>query len=66
MGDRSARRVSRRTLLLGASATAIVGVAGAFAGVETGVLPGRPSVDRALGLGEVDIPVPSGDVGPVT
>jgi hypothetical protein len=59
-------RPSRRTVLLGAGGVAVAGVVGAFAGVESGVLPGRPSVDRALGLGEVDVPVPSGDVGPVT
>jgi hypothetical protein len=52
-------------LLAGGGAVAGV-LAAAFAGVETGVLPGRPSVDRALGLGEVDVPAPSGDVGPVT
>lgn len=60
------RKVSRRTVLLAGGGTAVVALAGAFAGVETGVLPGRPSVDRALGLGEVDVPVPSGDVDPVT
>jgi hypothetical protein len=62
----SSGRPSRRTLLLGGGGLAVAGVVAAFAGVETGVLPGRPSVDRALGLGEVDGPVPSGDVGPVT
>jgi S-formylglutathione hydrolase FrmB len=67
MGPGTGRRdVSRRTLLLGAGGVALAAVAGAFAGVETGVLPGRPNVDRALGLGEVDVPVPSGDVGPVS
>lgn len=41
-----------------------VGALGAL-GVETGVLPGKPGLDRALGLGEVAGPVPSGTVGPV-
>jgi hypothetical protein len=44
---------------------AAAALAGAFAGVETGLLPGRPSVDPVLGRGEVDVPVPGGDVGPV-
>lgn len=60
------RTLSRRTLLLAGGGTAVAALAGGFAGVETGVLPGRPGVDRALGLGAVDVPVPGGDVGPVT
>jgi hypothetical protein len=61
----SSGRPSRRTVLLAGAGAAGVLIAG-YAGVETGLLPGRPSVDRALGLGEVDAPVPTGPTGQVT
>lgn len=60
------RTLGRRTILLAGGGTAVAALTGAFVGVEAGVLPGRPSVDRALGLGEVDLAAPSGDVGSVT
>jgi hypothetical protein len=60
------RRLSRRTVLLAGGGGAVALLVASFAGIEAGVLPGRPSVDQALGLGEVDAPVPAGDVGPLT
>jgi hypothetical protein len=59
-------RPSRRTVLFAAGGGALAVLAAAFAGIETGVLPGRPGLDQALGLGEVDAPVPTGPTGPVT
>lgn len=52
-------------MLLAGAGSVAVAVAG-LAGVESEWLPGRPSLDRALGLGEVDVPVPSAAPGPVT
>jgi hypothetical protein len=63
--DERERRISRRTLLL-TGAGGLVALAGGAAAVETGLLPGRPSLDRALGLGEVDRPVPDLASGEVT
>jgi Putative esterase len=66
-GDDGGRaRPSRRTVLLAGGGGVVTILAAAFAGVETGVLPGRASVDQALGLGEVHAPVPTGPAGPVT
>ncbi|MFZ7087670.1 alpha/beta hydrolase [Curtobacterium sp. RRHDQ10] len=58
--------LSRRTLLVAAASTAAVlgaGAAGA-AGVETGVLPGRSRLHRALGLDGPAGVVPSDAAGP--
>ena len=54
----------RRVLSLGAAGVVVL-AAGGFGGVESGVLPGKVALDRRLGLGDVDGPVPSGEVGPV-
>jgi pimeloyl-ACP methyl ester carboxylesterase len=53
-------------VLLAGGGGAVALLVASFAGIEAGVLPGRPSVDQALGLGEVDAPVPTGPTGPVT
>ena len=55
--------LSRRALLTGAGAVAVVGVAGT-AGVQQGVLPGRPFLQH-LGLNGEDGVVPDVDPGPV-
>jgi len=57
--------VSRRRVLSLGAAGVVVLAAGGFGGVESGVLPGKASLDRRLGLGHVDGPVPSGEVGAV-
>jgi enterochelin esterase-like enzyme len=57
--------LSRRAVLLGASAAVAVGAAGTAAGVEQGVLPGRPWLQAHLGLnGEAGV-VPDVEPGPV-
>ncbi len=56
--------LSRRALLTGASVVGAVGVAGA-AGVQQGVLPGRPFLQQHLGLNGEDGVVPDVDPGPV-
>jgi enterochelin esterase-like enzyme len=56
---------SRRAVLLGASAAVAVAAAGTAAGVEQGVLPGRPWAQAHLGLnGEAGV-VPDVEPGPV-
>ncbi|GAB3591201.1 iron-stress inducible esterase [Angustibacter peucedani] len=52
-------------MLLGGAAGVVAVAAGAVAGVETGLLPGKVRLDRELGIGDVDTPVPDGPVGPV-
>jgi S-formylglutathione hydrolase FrmB len=56
--------LSRRGLLVGASAVLAAGVAGGV-GVEEGVLPGRLTVAKALGRCDVDAPVPDVATGPL-
>ncbi|MCW2793150.1 MAG: hypothetical protein JWO76_2248, partial [Nocardioides sp.] len=57
--------LSRRALLLGGTATAVVVAAGAGVGIEEGVLPGRPWLQAHLGLnGEAGV-VPDVEPGPV-
>jgi hypothetical protein len=63
-GGGRARPSRRAVLLAGGGAVAVL--AAALAGIETGVLPGRPGLDQVLGLGDVDAPIPSGPAGPVT
>ncbi len=46
----TARRISRRSLLLGGTVTAAVAVTGLGYGVEQGTLPGRPWLQAQLGL----------------
>ncbi|MFC6007987.1 esterase [Angustibacter luteus] len=58
-------RPSRRAVLLGGAAGAAAVAGAGFAGVETGVLPGRTTVDSWLGLSKVDPDVPRGPRGPV-
>jgi S-formylglutathione hydrolase FrmB len=64
-GTATAPGVSRRRVLtLGAAGAVVVG-AGGLAGVESGRLPGKVSLDRRLGLSHVEGRVPSGGAGPV-
>ena len=57
--------LSRRTLLLGGTTAGVVAVAGAAAGVEQGVLPGRPWAQAALHLNGAAGHVPDVAPGPV-
>jgi enterochelin esterase-like enzyme len=52
-------------MLLGGAAGIVAVAAGGFAGVETGLLPGRPTVDHALRLDRVHASTPTGAAGPV-
>ncbi len=56
--------LSRRTVLVGGGAVVVVGAAGA-AGVQQGVLPGRPFLQKHLGLNGEDGVVPDVEPGPV-
>ncbi len=57
--------LSRRTLLLGGAGALVLGSGGLLAGVESGRLPGRLRLDRALGRGDVQVGAPSGPAGDV-
>lgn len=54
-----------RRAVLGGGVGLVAVAAGGLAGVESGVLPGRLRLDRALGRGRVDSPVPGGAGVPV-
>ena len=58
-----ARRLSRRALLVGAGGSVAV-AGGALALVDTGALPGRLTLHRALGAGDVGGPLPDASPGP--
>ncbi|WP_426562939.1 alpha/beta hydrolase-fold protein [Angustibacter sp. McL0619] len=58
-------RPSRRTVLIGGAAGLVCLAAAAVGGVEAGLLPGRPGLDHALGLDDVDGDRPSTEPGPV-
>ena len=57
--------LSRRALLLGTTATGLVGAGAVGAGVVEGVLPGRPWVWNHFGLNGEDGVVPDVEPGPV-
>ena len=59
------RKLSRRTLLLGGTAGAVVAATATGVGVEQGVLPGRPFLQAHLGLNGRDGVVPDVEPGPV-
>jgi S-formylglutathione hydrolase FrmB len=52
--------VARRTLLLGGLGSAVLAVAGGYAGVESGVLPGRLRLAQMTGQCDVDATPPAG------
>jgi enterochelin esterase-like enzyme len=56
---------SRRTVLLGGAGVVIAGLVGTGAGIERGVLPGRPWLQEQLGLDGADGVIPDIDPGPV-
>src|SRR6476659_2473716 len=55
---------SRRAFVV-SGVVALTGAAGAVAGVETGLRPGRVRLETALGRGKVEVSVPAGPVGDV-
>ena len=57
--------IRRRALLLGLPAAGVAAAAGVVAGVESGALPGRSRLDRALGLTGPDGTIPAVKPGPV-
>jgi enterochelin esterase-like enzyme len=57
--------LSRRTLLLGGTATGAALLVGAGAGVQQGVLPGRPWLQERLGINGEDGVLPDVEAGPV-
>jgi dienelactone hydrolase len=57
--------IRRRALLLGLPATGVAAAAAVFGGVESGLLPGRTRLDRALGLTGLDGVIPDVNPGPV-
>jgi enterochelin esterase-like enzyme len=56
---------TRRAVLLGGAGVAAVGLVGVGAGIEQGVLPGRPSIQAQLGLNGKDGTIPDVAPGPV-
>jgi len=58
-------RITRRALLIGAGSVVIVGGAAAAAGVEAGILPGRSTLHRVLGLDGPAGEVPDVSTGPL-
>jgi len=57
--------VGRRQLLLGGGALVVLGAAGGFGLVETGVVPGKRSLDVALGACGDRAPTPETSPGPI-
>jgi hypothetical protein len=60
-----ARMPTRRALLLGGAGAAAIGLAAVGAGIEQGVLPGRPFLQAHLGLDGDDGDIPDIEPGPV-